>query len=81
MQQNNGMSFVVFEEELLAMTSNFVRQIHQATCQRLLEKGCSEQQLREHLRNVWLSEEEIQRMLADLALESESATTPAAEVV
>lgn len=51
------------------MTSEFVRQIHQATCLRLLAEGCSEQQIREHLRNVWLPETEIQQLLAELARE------------
>lgn len=50
------------------MTSDFVRQIHQATCLRLLEEGCSEQQIREHLRNVWVPEAEIQHMVASLLM-------------
>lgn len=41
------------------MNSEFVRQVHQATCQRLADAGCSEQQIREHLRSVWVAEADI----------------------
>ena len=62
------------------MTSEFVRQIHQATCLRLLAEGCSEQQIREHLRNVWLPETEINELIVELALDR-TEKTPAAENV
>lgn len=48
------------------MTSEFVRQVHRATCQRLAAAGTPEQQIREHLQNVWLAEAEVELLLSEL---------------
>lgn len=56
------------------MTSEFVRQVHRATCQRLAAAGTPEQQIREHLQNVWLAEAEVELLLSEL---KQTATTKA----
>lgn len=48
------------------MTSEFVVQVHLRTSQQLLANGATEQQIREHLRNVWLSEAEVESVIGRL---------------
>lgn len=62
------------------MTSEFVRQVHRATCQRLAAAGTPEQQIREHLQNVWLAEAEVELLLSELkqtAVATRQTATPA----
>lgn len=62
------------------MTSEFVRQVHRATCQRLAAAGTPEQQIREHLQNVWLAEAEVELLLSELkqtAVPTRQTATPA----
>lgn len=53
-------------ERTIVMTSEFVRQVHRATCQRLAAAGTPEQQIREHLQKVWFAEAEVELLLSEL---------------
>lgn len=63
------------------MTSEFVRQIHRQTCQRLAAAGAPEQTIREHLRNVWLADQEVEQLLAELGFKSQVGAVKPAEMV